>query len=184
VADHAGGLPMRGLGRRGVDNVGCAAVRWAGGKRVTPMVLKRLCFPPLRGAASSSRRPVAAIPANKRHKLRMAMARLSPLLVAMAMIPSGPAAAAPESPEAWTCERWLDARQHHRSKTIETWLDGYLTSSNQWALALGWAEAPLQVPEVLNLLDQNCKSSPNALLADVLDVIQSEFLRANWRDTK
>jgi hypothetical protein len=114
----------------------------------------------------------------------MATAGLSSLPVAMVMILSIPAAAARESPEAWTCAQWLEARQHHRSKTVETWLDGYLASSNQWALALGWAQAPLLVPDVLNLLDQNCKSTPEALLIDVLDVIQSEFLRANWRDTK
>lgn len=122
--------------------------------------------------------------ANKRNRLRIATASLSPLRVAIAMILSVPAAAARESPEVWTCAQWVEARQHHRSKTVETWLDGYLASSNQWALALGWAQAPLLVPEVLNLLDQNCKSTPDASLTDVLDVIQSEFLRANWRDTK
>ena len=114
----------------------------------------------------------------------MATARLNPLPVAMAMMLTVPAAAAPDAPKAWTCAQWVDARQHHRSQTMETWLDGYLASSNQWALALGWPDAPLQVPEVLNLLDQNCKSAPNALVTDVLDVVQSEFLRANWRDPK
>jgi len=34
------------------------------------------------------------------------------------------------------------------------------------------------------LLDHNCRSTPNAAVTDVLDVIQSEFLRANWRDGK
>ena len=95
-----------------------------------------------------------------------------------------PAAAERDSPEGWTCARWLDAREHHRSKNVETWLEGYLTSSNQWALALGWAEAPLLVPEVLNLLDHNCRSTPNAAVTDVLDVIQSEFLANHssaWR---
>jgi hypothetical protein len=115
--------------------------------------------------------------------LRMAT-RLSLLAIAMLMILMVPAAAEPESPEAWTCAQWLDARHHHRSKTVETWLAGYLTSSNQWALALGWADAPLLISEVLNLLDQNCKSTPDAPMTDVLDVIQSEFLRANWRDSK
>ena len=113
----------------------------------------------------------------------MAM-RLGLLAVATLMILMVPAAAEPESPEAWSCAQWLDARHHHRSKTVETWLAGYLTSSNQWALALGWADAPLLISEVLNLLDQNCKSAPDGPLADVLDVIQSEFLRANWRDSK
>ena len=148
------------------------------------MVRNRLSWRPPWGAAAASRRPAAAAPANKRNRLRMVTATLSPLPVAMAMMLPVPAAAAPESYEAWTCAQWLEARQHHHSKTMETWLDGYLASSNQWALALGWADAPLQVPEVLNLLDQNCKSTPDTLLTDVLDVIQSEFLRANWRDTK
>jgi len=110
--------------------------------------------------------------------------RLGLLAVATSMILMVPAAAEPESPEAWTCAQWLDARHHHRSKTVETWLAGYLTSSNQWALALGWADAPLLISEVSNLLDQNCKSAPDASLTDVLDVIQSEFLRGNWRDSK
>lgn len=116
--------------------------------------------------------------------LRIAAARLPPLLVAISLPLGVPARAQPEAPEAWTCARWLDARDHHRSKNMETWVDGYLTSSNQWALTLGWAAAPLLVPEVLPLLDHNCKSTPNASVAEVLDVIQSEFLRANWRDRK
>jgi hypothetical protein len=138
-------------------------------------------------AAAASQPPAGAAPttaARKRKIPRMAAARLSPLPVAMLMILTGPAAAEPESPEGWTCARWTEAREHHRSKTVEIWLKGYLTSSNQWALALGWADAPLLVPEVLNLLDEDCRSTPNASLAEVLDVIQSEFLRANWRDTK
>jgi len=116
--------------------------------------------------------------------LRIAAATLSPLLVAVLLPFGARALAQPEAPEAWTCARWLDARDHHRSKNMETWVDGYLTSSNQWALALGWADAPLLVPEVLTLLDHNCKATPNASVAEVLDVIQSEFLRANWRDGK
>ena len=111
-------------------------------------------------------------------------ARLNPWPVAILMVLMVPAAAEPESLEGWTCGRWLEAREHHRSKSAETWLEGYLASSNQWALALGWAEAPLLVPEVLNLLDHNCRSTPNVPVTDVLDVIQSEFLRANWRDGK
>ena len=114
----------------------------------------------------------------------IAAARLHPLPVVISLALVIPALAQPEAPEAWTCARWLDARDHHRSKNMETWVDGYLTSSNQWALALGWADAPLLVPEVLTLLDHNCKATPNAAVADVLDVIQSEFLRANWRDGK
>jgi hypothetical protein len=147
------------------------------------MGVKRPSWWPSWGAAAASR-PLAAAPANKRNRPRRVTASLSPLPAAMAIILSVPVAAAPESREAWTCAQWLEARQHHRSKSMETWLDGYLTSSNQWALALGWADAPLLVPEVLNMLDQNCKSTPNASLTDVLDVIQSEFLRANWRDAK
>jgi hypothetical protein len=116
--------------------------------------------------------------------LRIATARLNALPVAISLALVIPAAAETESPETWTCARWLDAREHHRSKSIETWVEGYLTSSNQWALALGWADAPLLVPEVLTLLDHNCGSTPNASVTDVLDVIQSEFLRANWRDGK
>jgi hypothetical protein len=116
--------------------------------------------------------------------LRMAAAKLGPLPVVILLTLMTPAAAERDSPEGWACARWLDAREHHRSKNVETWLEGYLTSSNQWALALGWADAPLLVPEVLNLLDHNCRSTPNAAVTDVLDVIQSEFLRANWRDGK
>jgi hypothetical protein len=140
------------------------------------------------GAAAALRGPAGAAltpPAAKKPKRPWrARARRSASPVAMLMILTVPATAEPESPEGWTCARWTEAREHHRSKTIEIWLKGYLTSSNQWALALGWADAPLLVPEVLNLLDQNCRSSPTASVTDILDVIQSEFLRANWRDTK
>jgi hypothetical protein len=95
-----------------------------------------------------------------------------------------PMAAEAETPETWTCAKWLDGREHHQSTTMEIWVQGYLTSSNQWASALGWAVPPLRVREVLSLLDQGCKSQPNAHLADVLDAIQSEQLRTNWRDGK
>jgi hypothetical protein len=42
-----------------------------------------------------------------------------------------------------------------------------LPSSNQWALALGLAEAPLLVPELLKLIDQSCKSKLDSRLANV-----------------
>ena len=61
---------------------------------------------------------------------------------------------------------------------METWVDGYLASSNQWASALGLAEAPLLVPKLLKLIDESCKSKPDARLANVvLDVIRAELLR-------
>ena len=151
------------------------------------MGVKMLSWRPWWGARAGSRRRAGAAStprANKPKMPRRATATLSLLPIAMLMIPTVSAAAEPELPEGWTCARWLEAREHHRSKTAEIWLKGYLTSSNQWALALGWADAPLLVPEVLDLLDQNCKSTPNAQVTDVLDVIQSEFLRANWRDSK
>lgn len=105
-----------------------------------------------------------------------------PIAVSLALVV--PVRAQSEPPETWTCARWLEAREHHRSKIMETWIQGYITSSNQWALALGWAEAPLLIPEVLTLLDRDCKSTPSALVTNVVDVIQSEFLRSNWRDGK
>ena len=150
------------------------------------MVVTMLSWRPRSCAAAISRPAAAAatIPPRKRKMLRMAAAKLGPLPVVILLTLMTPAAAERDSPEGWTCARWLDAREHHRSKNVETWLEGYLTSSNQWALALGWADAPLLVPEVLNLLDHNCRSTPNAAVTDVLDVIQSEFLRANWRDGK
>jgi len=43
---------------------------------------------------------------------------------------------------------------------------------------LGLAEAPLLVPELLKLIDESCKSKPDARLANVvLDVIRAELLR-------
>jgi hypothetical protein len=81
-----------------------------------------------------------------------------------------------------TCARWLDGREQHLSTTMETWVAGYLASSNQWALALGLAEAPLLVQDLLKLIDQKCKSDPNVRLADlVLDVIRSELSRGKPR---
>jgi hypothetical protein len=126
----------------------------------------------------------AAVRADTPRKREMLTTRLGPLPVAISLAFAAPAAAQPEPAETWTCARWLDGREHHRSKTMETWVHGYLTSSNQWALALGWTATPLLLADVLTLLDKNCKSTPNAPLAEVLDVIQSEFLRANWRDGK
>lgn len=114
----------------------------------------------------------------------MLMARLSPLPVGISLALVAPAPAQPESIGNRTCARWLDGREHHQSTTMETWVQGYLTSSNQWALALGWAVPPFRISEALSLLDQGCKSQPNADLADVLDAIQSELLRANWSDGK
>ena len=108
------------------------------------------------------------------------MARLSPLPVAISLALVAPAQA--ESIGTRTCAKWLDGREHHQSTTMETWVHGYITSSNQWALALGWTVTPLLVSEALSLLDQSCKSAPNARPADVLDMIQSEFLPANRRD--
>ena len=108
------------------------------------------------------------------------MARLSPLPVAASLALVAPAQA--ESIGTRTCAKWLDGREHHLSTTMETWVHGYVTSSNQWALTLGLRVTPLPVPKVLSLLDQSCKSTPDARLADVLYVIPSELLRANRRD--
>jgi hypothetical protein len=61
---------------------------------------------------------------------------------------------------------------------MRTRVDGYVASSNQWALALGLAEAPLLIPELLKLIDESCKSKPDARLANVvLDVIRTELSR-------
>jgi hypothetical protein len=77
-----------------------------------------------------------------------------------------------------TCARWLDGREQHLSTTMETWVEGYLASSNQWALALGLVEGPLLVSELLKLIDEGCKSKPDARLANiVLDVIRTELSR-------
>jgi hypothetical protein len=60
---------------------------------------------------------------------------------------------------------------------METWVQGYVTSSNEWTLALGWTVTPLQGPQVLPLLDQSCKSTPNARPADVVfDMIRYNIL--------
>jgi hypothetical protein len=86
------------------------------------------------------------------------------------------AAAHAESIGTRTCARWLDGREQHLSTTMETWVEGYLASSNQWALTLRLTDTPLLVPELLKLIDQSCKSNPDARLANVvLDVIWSEL---------
>jgi hypothetical protein len=83
-----------------------------------------------------------------------------------------------------TCAKWLDGREQHLSTTMETWVAGYLASSNQWALALGLAEAPVLIPELLKLIDENCKSTPNSPLANIVfDVIRLELLRGNLDST-
>jgi hypothetical protein len=113
---------------------------------------------------------------------RVLVARLSRLSVAISLALVAPVAAQTSSIGAHTCAKWLDGREHQLSTTMETWAKGYLTSSNQWALALGLGltAAPLLFPELLSLLDQRCKSTPNAYLANVvLDVIRSELLRRN-----
>ena len=106
------------------------------------------------------------------------MARLSPLPVTISLTLMMSAVAHDEPIGTRTCARWLDGREQHLSTTMETWIEGYLASSNQWALALGLAQAPLLVSELLQLIDQNCKSNPDGRLANVvLDVIRSELSR-------
>jgi hypothetical protein len=104
--------------------------------------------------------------------------RLTPLPVTISLTLMTSVATHAEPIGTRTCARWMDGRGQHLSTTMETWVTGYLASSNQWALALGLAEAPVLVPELLKLIDQNCKSNPNARLANVVfDVIRSELLR-------
>jgi hypothetical protein len=113
------------------------------------------------------------------------MATLTPLLVAIwpTLVTLGAAEAEP--PERWTCAKWLDGREQRQSTTMETWVQGYVTSSNEWALALGWTVTPLPGPQVLPLLDQSCKSTPNARLADIVfDMIRSTFWPKNRRAIK
>ena len=113
------------------------------------------------------------------------MATLNPLLVAIWLTLVTLAAAEAEPAERWTCAKWLDGRAQRQSTTMETWLQGYMTSSNEWALALGWTVTPLQGPQVFPLLDQSCKSTPNARLADVVfDMIRSTFWPKNRRAIK
>jgi len=83
-----------------------------------------------------------------------------------------------ESTGTRTCARWLDRREQHLSVTMETWVEGYLASSNQWALTLRLTDTPLLARDLLKLIDQSCKSNPDAHLANViLDVIWSELSR-------
>ena len=118
-------------------------------------------------------------------KREILMATLNPLLVAIWLTFVTLGAAEAEPPERWTCAKWLDGREQRQSTTMETWVQGYVTSSNEWALALGWTVTPLQGPQVLPLLDQSCKSAPNARLADVVfDMIRSTFWPKNRRAIK
>jgi protein-S-isoprenylcysteine O-methyltransferase Ste14 len=46
-------------------------------------------------------------------------------------------AANPEPIGTHTCARRLDGREQHLSTTMETWVEGYFASSNQWLLMVG-----------------------------------------------
>ena len=106
------------------------------------------------------------------------MTRLTPLPVTILLTLMTSVATHAEPIGTRTCTRLLDGREQHLSTTMETWVDGYLASSNQWAFSLGLAEAPLLFPDVLKLIDQSCKSKPDARLANViLDVIHTELAR-------
>ena len=108
------------------------------------------------------------------------MARITLLPLTISLILMTSVAVHTEPIGTRTCARWLDGREQHLSTTMETWVAGYLESSNQWALALRLAEAPMLVPEMLKLIDQNCKSNPNARLANVVfDLIRSELFRGS-----
>src|SRR5215470_15217044 len=104
--------------------------------------------------------------------------RLTPLPVTILLTLMTSVATHAEPIGTRTCTRLLDGREQHLSTTMETWVDGYLASSNQWAFSLGLAEAPLLFPDVLKMIDQRCKSKPDARLANViLDVIHTELAR-------
>jgi hypothetical protein len=106
------------------------------------------------------------------------VARLTPLPVTISLTLMTSVATHAEPIVPRTCAGWLDGREQHLSTTMETWVAGYLASSNQWALALGLTEAPLLVPDLLKLIDQSCKSNPDGRLANVvLNVVRSELLR-------
>jgi hypothetical protein len=60
-------------------------------------------------------------------------------------------AAHPEPIGTRTCARWLDGREQHLSTTMETWVEGYLASSNQWALALGVNGGAAACPKVVEI---------------------------------
>ena len=100
-----------------------------------------------------------------------------PVTISLTLMAS---AAHPEPIGTRTCARWLDGREQHLSTTMETWVDGYLASSNEWALTLRLTDTPLLAPDLLKLIDQSCKSNPDAHLANViLDAIWSELSRRN-----
>ena len=110
------------------------------------------------------------------------MPRLTPLPVTISLALMASVATHAEPVGTRTCARWLDGREQHLSTTMENWVARYLASSNQWALALGPADALVPVPELLKLIDQNCKSNPDGRLANaVLNVIRSELLREKPR---
>jgi len=67
----------------------------------------------------------------------MLASKLSTLPVAIALAWLTPVPSYAERSATWTCAKWVDGREQHLSTTMETWVQGYLTSSNQWALALG-----------------------------------------------
>jgi hypothetical protein len=125
--------------------------------------------------AAINRRPSVEV----NHCLRRhARVRLTPLLLTISLILMTSVASHAEPIGARACARWLDGREQHLSTTMETWVAGYVASSNQWALALGLADVPLLVPDLLQLIDQNCKSNPGARLENVvLDVIRSALSR-------
>jgi hypothetical protein len=106
------------------------------------------------------------------------VARPTPLPVTISLTLMTSLAAHAEPIGTRTCARWLDGREQHLSTTMETWVEGYLASSNQWALTLRLTDTPLLAPDLLKLIDQSCKSNPDAHLANViLDVIWSELSR-------
>ena len=116
--------------------------------------------------------------ANPDHCWSCFVPRLTPLPVTISLALMASVATHAEPVGTRTCARWMAGREQHLSTTMETWVAGYLASSNQWALALGLAEAPVLVPGLLKLIDQNCKSDPDASLASVVfDVIRSELLQ-------
>jgi hypothetical protein len=104
------------------------------------------------------------------------VARPTPLPVTISLTLMTSVAAHAEPIGTRTCARWLDGREQHPSTTMETWVEGYLAWSNQWALTLRLTDTLLLVPRLLNLIDRGCKSNPDARLANVvLDVIWSEL---------
>jgi hypothetical protein len=75
--------------------------------------------------------------------------RLIPLPVTISLTLMTSVVAYPEPIATRTCARWLDGREQHLSATMETWVEGYLASSNQWALSFsGGAAACLRAIEI------------------------------------